>query len=213
MSSNLVLLKRNQIGTIQGLVMQSLLAGTVSRIGREAPACLPSIAVASKATHETPVFSASATATSKPFHKSRATNMTAHSGRSIWMRVVSLIAIGLAQLMTIWEGGAVLFVDGAAHGRRRLCAFRALVQFSGRDRLHRRRRRLVDAPALGRVVSDCRGGDPALVFLAFGVHVALGGAWERRTVVAMTLRTLVWAGIAAIAWRRSAANAPVAREH
>ena len=52
----------------------------------------------------------------------------------------------------------------------------------------------------------------ALVFLAFGVHVALGGAWERRTVVAMTLRTLVWAGIAAIAWRRSAANAPVARE-
>jgi len=29
----------------------------------------------------------------------------------------------------------------------------------------------------------------------------------------MTLRTLVWAGIAAIAWRRSAANAPVAREH
>ena len=53
----------------------------------------------------------------------------------------------------------------------------------------------------------------ALVFLAFGVHVALGGAWERRTVVAMTLRTLVWAGIAAIAWRRSAANAPVAREH
>jgi uncharacterized membrane protein (DUF2068 family) len=53
----------------------------------------------------------------------------------------------------------------------------------------------------------------ALVFLAFGVHVALGGAWERRTVVAMTLRTLVWAGISAIAWRRSAANAPVAREH
>ena len=39
--------------------------------------------------------------------------MTAHSGRSIWMRVVSLIAIGFG-LMTIWEGGAVLFVDGAA---------------------------------------------------------------------------------------------------
>ena len=52
----------------------------------------------------------------------------------------------------------------------------------------------------------------ALVFLAFGVHVALGGAWERRTVIAMTLRTLVWVGIAAIAWRRSTANAPATRE-
>ena len=39
--------------------------------------------------------------------------MTAHSERAIWMRVVSLIAIGFG-LMTIWEGGAVLFVDGAA---------------------------------------------------------------------------------------------------
>ncbi|WP_425478346.1 hypothetical protein [Stenotrophomonas pictorum] len=39
--------------------------------------------------------------------------MTAHSGCAIWMRVVSLIAIGFG-LMTIWEGGAVLFVDGAA---------------------------------------------------------------------------------------------------
>jgi hypothetical protein len=53
----------------------------------------------------------------------------------------------------------------------------------------------------------------ALVFLAFGVHVALGGAWERRTVIAMTLRTLVWVGIAAMAWRRSTANAPATREH
>ena len=39
--------------------------------------------------------------------------MTAHSERAIWMRVVSLIAIGFG-LMTIREGGAVLFVDGAA---------------------------------------------------------------------------------------------------
>ena len=39
--------------------------------------------------------------------------MTAHSGRAIWMRVISLIAIGFG-LLTLQEGGAVLFVDGAA---------------------------------------------------------------------------------------------------
>ena len=39
--------------------------------------------------------------------------MTAHSGRAIWMRVISLSAIGFG-LLTLQEGGAVLFVDGAA---------------------------------------------------------------------------------------------------
>ena len=32
----------------------------------------------------------------------------------------------------------------------------------------------------------------ALVFLAFGVHVVAGGAFEVRTVVAMTIRTAFW---------------------
>jgi len=42
----------------------------------------------------------------------------------------------------------------------------------------------------------------ALVFAAFGVHVAIGGLYEKRTVIAMSMRTLVWATIAAIAWHR-----------
>ena len=39
--------------------------------------------------------------------------MTAHSGREIWMHVIALIAVAFG-LLTIREGGAVLFVDGAA---------------------------------------------------------------------------------------------------
>lgn len=42
----------------------------------------------------------------------------------------------------------------------------------------------------------------ALVFAAFGVHVAIGELYEKRTVIAMSLRTLVWLMIAVIAWRR-----------
>ena len=139
--------------------------------------------------------------------------MTAHNGRGIWMRVIALIAIGFG-LLTIREGGAVLFYDGAARAAAGsyvpfvlwfnfLAGFVYIVAGIG---LWIRRRW---AAWLAIVITVAT----ALVFLAFGVHVALGGAWERRTVVAMTLRTLVWAGIAAIAWRRSAANAPVAREH
>lgn len=139
--------------------------------------------------------------------------MTAHSGRAIWMRVISLVAIAFG-LLTIREGGAVLFFDGAArqaagHYVPFVLWFNFLAGFAyivaGVGLWLRRRWAVWLAMAIAVAT--------ALVFLAFGVHVALGGAWERRTVVAMTLRTLVWAGIAAIAWRRSVANGPVAREH
>lgn len=50
-----------------------------------------------------------------------------------------------------------------------------------------------------------------LVFAAFGAWAASGGAWEMRTLAAMTLRSVVWIAVAAIAWRRipfRAARAP-----
>lgn len=40
-----------------------------------------------------------------------------------------------------------------------------------------------------------------LVFAAFGLHVAQGGAFEMRTVGAMTLRSVVWGIIALVAHR------------
>ena len=138
--------------------------------------------------------------------------MTAHNGRGIWMRVIALIAIGFG-LMTIREGGAVLFYDGAGRDAAGsyvpfvlwfnfLAGFAYVIAGVGSWM----RRRWATWLAMAIAVAT------ALVFLAFGVHVTLGGAWERRTVIAMTLRTLVWVGIAAIAWRRSTANAPATRE-
>lgn len=41
----------------------------------------------------------------------------------------------------------------------------------------------------------------ATVFAAFGWHVASGGAFEIRTVGAMTLRTVFWAAMAWAAWK------------
>jgi hypothetical protein len=38
-----------------------------------------------------------------------------------------------------------------------------------------------------------------LTFAAFGMHVYSGGAYEQRSVIAMSLRTLVWVAIAAVA--------------
>ncbi|MCF3594570.1 hypothetical protein LZG00_11225 [Rhodobacteraceae bacterium LMO-12] len=44
-------------------------------------------------------------------------------------------------------------------------------------------------------------GATVLVFLAFGTHVLQGGAYEMRTVGAMSLRAGVWALISVVAWR------------
>lgn len=52
-----------------------------------------------------------------------------------------------------------------------------------------RRHRWAFAPALALFLTT------AAVFAAFGLHVAQGGAFEMRTVWAMTLRSLVWAGM------------------
>jgi len=50
------------------------------------------------------------------------------------------------------------------------------------------------SPMLALAITICTG----LVFIAFGVHVIAGGAFESRTVIAMTLRTSVWGAIAAL---------------
>lgn len=132
--------------------------------------------------------------------------MTAHPQRSIWNWPISLLAIGFG-LLTLREGGAVLLVDGAArqaagHSVPFVLWFNFLAGFA--------------YIAAGVGLWMCRRWAAwlaiaitvatALVFLTFGVHAVLGGAWERRTVAAMALRTLLWGGIAAIAWRRSHAS-------
>lgn len=138
---------------------------------------------------------------------------TTHPRRDTWNRLASLFAIGFG-LLTLREGGAVLFIDGAArqaagHYVPFVLWFNFLAGFAyivaGVGLWMHRRWTVWLAIAIAMTT--------ALVFLAFGVHVVLGGAWERRTVAAMTLRTLVWAGMAAVAWRRSAVNAPAARGH
>lgn len=42
-----------------------------------------------------------------------------------------------------------------------------------------------------------------LVFAGFGLHVARGGAYEARTVGAMTLRAGFWAAMVWVAWKAS----------
>lgn len=134
--------------------------------------------------------------------------MTTHKQRTIWVSAISLVALGFG-LLTIREGGMVLFGNEAA----RVAAgnfvpfvlwFNFIAGFAyviaGAGLWMRRRWAAWLAVA---IVSST-----ALTFVAFGVHVLFGGAYELRTVIAMGLRTLVWAVIATIAWQQLVRRSP-----
>ena len=127
--------------------------------------------------------------------------MTTCKPCSLWMRAISVFAIGFG-VLTIKEGGAVLFGNDAA-----LAAAGSYVPFvlwfnfiagfayvvAGVGLWLQRSW----AAWLAFVIALAT----ALVFAVFGAYIYAGGAYEMRTVVAMSMRTIVWVAIAAIAWR------------
>lgn len=121
--------------------------------------------------------------------------------RNLALRAVSLLAVAFG-LLTLKEGGTILFGDAVAHTAAGnyvpfvlwfnfLAGFAYVAAGIGLWL----RQRWAAYLAIGIVVAT------AIVFAAFGFHVFLGGAFEARTVVAMSLRTLIWVAIAFVAWR------------
>lgn len=113
-------------------------------------------------------------------------------GPGAWRWVAGGLAV-LFGLATVAEGGHVLFGGPAARAEAGdvvpfVLAFNFGAGFlyagAGAATLARRAWAVWLARALAAAT--------ALVFLAFGVHVLQGGAYEARTVVAMTIRTLFW---------------------
>ncbi len=124
----------------------------------------------------------------------------ARQGRGL-CRTVSLVAV-LFGLLTIKEGGAILFGDEAAQTAAGnyvpfvlwfnfLAGFAYVIAGAG----------LWTGQRWAAWLAIIIAGTSAFTSAAFGIHVYAGGAYEMRTVIAMSLRTLVWAAIAAIVLR------------
>jgi multisubunit Na+/H+ antiporter MnhG subunit len=128
--------------------------------------------------------------------------------RKSWLlRAAALVAAAFG-IVTIHAGGSVLFGDGAAAAGNYvpyvlwfnfIAGFAYVAAAIG---LWRARR-------WGAWTAIAIAGATALVFAVFGIHVASGGAFETRTVWAMTLRTVLWTAIAALAWRKGCRDEPV----
>ena len=115
--------------------------------------------------------------------------------RPRWLTPVSFFAI-LFGLLTLKEGGAVLFIDGAARkAAGNYVPFVLWFNFSAgflyiAAGIGLWRMRPWSARLATLIVALT-----LLVFAAFGVYVFRGGAYELRTVMAMALRSLVWLAI------------------
>ena len=131
---------------------------------------------------------------------SKSTSLVIETRRRAWLRVLGVVGI-LFGLMTLREGGAVLFVDGAARAAAGnyvpfVLWFNFLAGF------------VYIAAGLGLWLGQAWAARVALgvavatllVFGALGMHIATGGMYETRTVIAMTLRSTIWIVIGATAW-------------
>ena len=127
--------------------------------------------------------------------------MSTTAARPGWALVAAIIAI-LFGILTVIAGGSALF--GSVEARAAvgnavpfvlwfnfLSGFVYVLAGTG---LFVWRRWAAQLSAL-------LAGAILVVFAAFGLHVALGGAFEMRTVVAMILRSGVWVAIAIAACR------------
>ncbi len=126
----------------------------------------------------------------------------------VGLRIAAVVAVAFG-LLTINEGGTVIFGGDAARAAvghyvpfvvwfNFLAGFAYVAAGVGLWRVRRWAAQLAAAIAVATVV----------VFVAFVMHVFAGGAYEARTVAAMTLRTVIWAAIAVYARRRRLRDAP-----
>jgi hypothetical protein len=122
------------------------------------------------------------------------------SDRSITIWLISIVAI-LFGLLTIKSGGSVIFVDGPdrlAAGNYMpfvvwfnfLAGFIYLVAGAGLWLKKQWAIRLSIFIAVATLI----------VFIAFGIAILIGQAYEMRTVAAMSLRTIVWTVISMFAY-------------
>ncbi|NQW02264.1 MAG: hypothetical protein HQ483_21350 [Rhodospirillales bacterium] len=128
--------------------------------------------------------------------------MDSQRSRPRWAIPIAIF-VGIFGALSLKSGGEVLFIDGAGRAAAgnylpSVVWFNFLAGFAyiaGAVGLARWRP-WVAPLAFTIAILTC------VVFVALGAHISMGGAFEVRTVGAMTLRSLVWIGVAVAVRRR-----------
>ncbi len=125
------------------------------------------------------------------------------SQRPLIITVFSVIAI-LFGMATIKEGGTALFTEAGQREAGNYVPFVLWFNFIAGFAYILAGVMLFRLKSCSRKLSTVIAISTSLVFLFLGVHIFNGGAYELRTVIAMTLRSSLWIAIAFFALKAKA---------
>ncbi len=120
--------------------------------------------------------------------------------RPFWLGAIASFAI-LFGLLTVYSGGAVLFDSAAQQAAGNYVAWVVWFNFLAGFAYIIAGVGLWQQQRWAVWLSFFIAGATLLVSAAFGLYVLMGGPYELRTVAAMSLRTIVWLIISAVAYQ------------
>lgn len=120
--------------------------------------------------------------------------------RPLLISLLSIVAT-LFGIATIKEGGTVLFTEAGNQGAGNFVPFVLWFNFFAGFAYILAGIMLFRLKSCSRKLSSVIAIATIIVFMIFGVHILNGGAYELRTVIAMTLRSGIWIAIAFFALR------------
>lgn len=120
--------------------------------------------------------------------------------RPMWLTVVAIVAI-LFGIATIKEGGSVLFTEAGKRGAGNYVPFVLWFNFLAGFAYVMAGVALFKLKSCSRRLAAVIAFSTVMVFMLLGIHVINGGAYETRTIIAMTIRSTFWIIIALAALR------------
>lgn len=130
------------------------------------------------------------------------------SKRPLWISILSVVAI-LFGIATIKEGGTVLFTEAGQQSAGNYVPFVLWFNFVAGFAYIIAGVALYKRKSCSRRLAVVIAISTSIIFILFGLHILNGGAYEVRTVAAMTIRSTLWISIA-IAALRTKALKPIA---
>ncbi len=116
------------------------------------------------------------------------------------LRIMSLVAI-LFGIVTVKSGGMVLFTEGEAHqAAGNYVPFVLWFNFTAGFVYITAGIGLWLQRSWAALLAIIIAVATLLVFIALGVHIYSGGAYEMRTIGAMSMRSIIWTAIALITY-------------
>lgn len=128
---------------------------------------------------------------------------TLKTKRPILITSLSIVA-ALFGIATVKEGGTVLFTEAGQQGAGNFVPFVLWFNFFAGFVYILAGIMLFKLKSCSRKLSAVIAIATTIVFTLLEVHILNGGAFESRTVVAMTLRSGIWIAIALLAFRAEA---------